>query len=163
MEIFKAQCLCVSPAFGELKPALRYAQQQPDSKDSSLSLFFRPSIPFYFPSLSSLSCSFSAQCVISLSLFHLCPEVHFTLISASYPPTPPSPSLPPSISPLPRCPLYISVSPREEGEQPSHSSSTCNRVQAAPSASPPLLSRLSSLSEEGYRGDERSTGEHLSR
>lgn len=70
-------------------------------------------------------------------------------------------SLSPSIALFPYFSLSLSLSPCEEGKQHqrlSHSNSTCNRVQAAPSASPPSSLTLAPCQRKDTEKRKKSTG-----
>lgn len=127
-----------------------------------VSSFFLVWSPFFLTSLHLPSCHLLSPPLLLVVISSLSPGSEYC---TPWPPPPPSPSLflSPSLLLLPCFPIFhsLSLSPCEEGKQHqrlSHSNSTCNRVQAAPSASPPSSLTLAPCQRKDTEKRKKSTG-----
>lgn len=155
-------CFCASQS--ALSSSAQCSTGTLHSWDSCLSLRFSLCGRLFFLPLSTCLAVISSPHLSSLLLFHLFhPDLNIVLPDPLLLPLPLSFSLPLSFYCLVSLffTLSLSLSPCEEGKQHqrlSHSNSTCNRVQAAPSASPPSSLTLAPCQRKDTEKRKKSTG-----
>lgn len=154
-------CFCASQS--ALSSSAQCSTGTLHSWDSCLSLRFSLcGSLFFLTSVHLPSCHLLSPPLLLVVISSLSPGSEYC---TPWPPPPPSPSLflSPSLLLLPCFPIFhsLSLSPCEEGKQHqrlSHSNSTCNRVQAAPSASPPSSLTLAPCQRKDTEKRKKSTG-----